>query len=291
MKKFILTTIIALCAVLMCNAQTTPFYQEGTASWYGTEFDGQTTASGEVFNSALYTAAHPELPFNTLLTITNKNNNKKVTVRVNDRGPFVAGRIVDVSQAAAQELDMLVTGTAPVSITLAAQGSVPGPAASAPPLPSAAPPLLVASSPPPVEPLPVPAPPISQTPSAQPPLVTAPPAAEPPVVSQTSPAAQTPPTSVPAVSAQSAAAFIKPGLPPPGTNKRYRLQVGAFRVPKNAVDTFNKLKSVGLNPSYERVDNDLYRVVLAGIAASDVQSVAEKIGLAGFTEAFIREER
>ena len=119
----------ALFATANATAQSFPtptgevFRQEGIASWYGPQFEGRPTASGEIFSSSLFTAAHPTLPFGTLLIVTNTNNNRQVSVRVNDRGPFVEGRIIDLSQAAAEHLDMLVTGTAPVIIeTITAQG-------------------------------------------------------------------------------------------------------------------------------------------------------------------------
>jgi rare lipoprotein A (peptidoglycan hydrolase) len=82
------------------------------------EFNGRPTASGEIFNSSQSTAAHPTLPFGTLLTVTNMNNGRKVNVRVNDRGPFVSSRIIDLSQAAAQMLDMVSSGTAPVVVEI-----------------------------------------------------------------------------------------------------------------------------------------------------------------------------
>ena len=92
------------------------FRQDGVASWYGYEFEGRPTASGEIYNSSLLTAAHPTLPFGTILMVTNRQNNRQVAVKVNDRGPFVGGRIIDLSRAAAEQLDMLITGTAPVTI-------------------------------------------------------------------------------------------------------------------------------------------------------------------------------
>jgi rare lipoprotein A len=92
------------------------FRQEGIASWYGTEFDGRPTASGEIFDSSRLTAAHPSLPFGTFLLVTNRQNNRQVAVKVNDRGPFVASRIVDVSRAAAEQLDMINSGLAHVVI-------------------------------------------------------------------------------------------------------------------------------------------------------------------------------
>jgi rare lipoprotein A (peptidoglycan hydrolase) len=92
------------------------FRQEGVASWYGAEFAGRTTASGEIFDPSQLTAAHTELPFGTYLLVTNTDNGKKIVVRVNDRGPFVRSRIIDVSRAAAERLDMLTAGTAKVVI-------------------------------------------------------------------------------------------------------------------------------------------------------------------------------
>jgi rare lipoprotein A len=115
------------------------FRQEGIASWYGAEFDGKATASGEIFDSKLLTAAHPSLPFGTNLQITNTQNGKTATVRVTDRGPYVPNRIIDVSRAAAEQLDMLATGTAPVLIETAEAAAQAGPAAAnAQPAPAAA---------------------------------------------------------------------------------------------------------------------------------------------------------
>ena len=76
----------------------------------------------------------------------------------------------------------------------------------------------------------------------------------------------------------------------PAPNKIYRLQVGSFKVARNAVEAFDKLKNVGLNPAYER-NGEFFRVVLAGIPGSEVQLTAERIGSAGFKEVLIREER
>ncbi|MBN2134409.1 MAG: septal ring lytic transglycosylase RlpA family protein [Acidobacteria bacterium] len=90
--------------------------QEGIASWYGDEFHGRQTANGETYNMYAYTAAHRTLPFNTMLLVVNQDNGKEVKVRVNDRGPFIKGRILDLSYAAAKALDMIVSGTATVKI-------------------------------------------------------------------------------------------------------------------------------------------------------------------------------
>ncbi|MFV3307317.1 septal ring lytic transglycosylase RlpA family protein [Pseudomonas sp. NY15181] len=89
---------------------------EGTASYYGKAHHGKRTASGERFNLNALTAAHRTLPFGTRVKVTNLNNGRSVVVRINDRGPFGRGRIIDLSRAAAEQLNMLRTGTAPVRL-------------------------------------------------------------------------------------------------------------------------------------------------------------------------------
>jgi rare lipoprotein A len=84
----------------------------GKASWYGSPHEGRKTASGEVFRSKKYTAAHRSLPFGTKLRVTYKN--KSVIVKVNDRGPFTKGRVIDLSKAAAESLGMKSAGVAKV---------------------------------------------------------------------------------------------------------------------------------------------------------------------------------
>lgn len=88
----------------------------GTASWYGPGFHGRKTASGERFNQKDMTAAHRSLPFGTVLKVTNIANGKSVDVKVNDRGPFIGGRIIDLSKAAASEIGLLGTGTGRVDL-------------------------------------------------------------------------------------------------------------------------------------------------------------------------------
>jgi rare lipoprotein A len=86
--------------------------QEGVVSWYGAQFHDRKTASGERFDSAALTMAHPSLPFGTMVRVTNLRNGRSVVVRVNDRGPFVGTRIADLSQAAASEIGMMNKGVA-----------------------------------------------------------------------------------------------------------------------------------------------------------------------------------
>lgn len=93
------------------------FVQKGIASWYGTKFHGRKTSNGEVYNMYAQTAAHKTLPMNTKLLVENLENGKEMVVRINDRGPFVKGRIIDLSFACAQELGISQKGTARVRIT------------------------------------------------------------------------------------------------------------------------------------------------------------------------------
>ncbi len=105
------------------------FRQRGTASWYGRKFHGRNTSSGEKYNMHAMTAAHKTLPLGTWVQVTNLANGRKVRVRINDRGPFVRGRIIDLSYAAAKKLGMVGPGTAPVEI-VALGTSRPGKAGS-----------------------------------------------------------------------------------------------------------------------------------------------------------------
>jgi rare lipoprotein A (peptidoglycan hydrolase) len=99
------------------NAADKPVHKEvGEASWYGPGFQGQETANGETFDQKDMTAAHPSLPMGTKAQVTNLENGKKVEVRINDRGPFTENRVIDLSGAAANKLDMKKDGTSQVKI-------------------------------------------------------------------------------------------------------------------------------------------------------------------------------
>jgi rare lipoprotein A len=95
------------------------FRQVGTASWYGPGFHGRKTASGERFDQNKLTAAHRSLPLDTVVKVTNLDNGKAVKVAINDRGPYVGNRVIDLSRAAATKLDMTDDGTARVRIEVA----------------------------------------------------------------------------------------------------------------------------------------------------------------------------
>jgi len=92
--------------------------ETGVASWYGVPYDGRLASSGEIFDMRKLTAAHRTLPFDTWVEVTNLQNGKQVDVRINDRGPFVDGRIIDLSMAAANQIDMIRSGTARVRLRI-----------------------------------------------------------------------------------------------------------------------------------------------------------------------------
>jgi rare lipoprotein A len=99
------------------NRKSPPF-QEGTASWYGEQFQGKQTASGERYDMLAFTAAHPALPLGTFVKITNLRNGRAVVVRINDRGPVIEGRIIDVSYNAARALGFKERGLQKVRLDL-----------------------------------------------------------------------------------------------------------------------------------------------------------------------------
>ncbi|MDR0302004.1 MAG: septal ring lytic transglycosylase RlpA family protein [Treponema sp.] len=282
---FILFMMVLFVPSYLQAQETEIFRQEGIASWYGKEFDGRPTASGEIFDSSQLTAAHPNLPFGTTLVVTNRHNNKKVTVRVTDRGPFVAARIIDVSKAAAEQLDMIVTGTAPVSIE-SVDRIVTKPAGVSKPVQE-----TVVQTAPPAAVTEVPQAPV-YTPVITTTTVTAPTTAPAPQVISYAPVTETY-AAPPAAAQVSYRVKLTPEISVM-QNKSYRLQVGSYKVARNAVDAFERLKNAGLNPAYERhtepEKGEFFRVVLAGVQGTDVQLTAEKLGTAGFREALIREE-
>jgi peptidoglycan lytic transglycosylase len=98
---------------------------EGLASYYAEPYHGRKTASGEIFDTYQgMTAAHRTLPFNTMVRVTNKTNGREVDVRINDRGPFIDGRVIDLSLRAAREIDLVGPGVAPVKLKILKEGEV-----------------------------------------------------------------------------------------------------------------------------------------------------------------------
>ncbi len=118
--KFILILIIAFifssCTRIRVASQAPA--ETGLASWYGPDFHERPTSSREIYDMYDLTAAHKTLPFGTMVVVTNLENGKSVTVRINDRGPFIKGRIVDLSYAAAKAIDMVGPGVVPVKLEI-----------------------------------------------------------------------------------------------------------------------------------------------------------------------------
>jgi rare lipoprotein A len=116
---------ILMLAAMACGGKKQPdavpshgrHVETGEASWYGKKFHGRTTASGVRYDMHNMTAAHPTLPFGARVTVTNLENGRTVEVTINDRGPFVKGRIIDLSYAAAKKLGMVDRGVARVRVT------------------------------------------------------------------------------------------------------------------------------------------------------------------------------
>lgn len=126
---------VALLLVAGCRSGSTPGPAraetarpsdplQGLASWYGGSdgFEGKPTASGEIYDSSRLTAAHRDLPFGTVLEVTNVQNGKSVRVRINDRGPFIRGRVLDLSRAAAEEIGLIGPGVGEVRATIVSPG-------------------------------------------------------------------------------------------------------------------------------------------------------------------------
>ncbi|MCX7829675.1 MAG: septal ring lytic transglycosylase RlpA family protein [Acidobacteria bacterium] len=128
-KKKVVVTIV-LCFILLGCFKRLPrapeaqkgYTEKGIASWYGDEFKGKPTASGEIFDPEKMTAAHKTLPFGTIIKVTNLDNGETAELKINDRGPFVRGRIIDCSKKGAKELGFYGAGTAKVKIEVLREG-------------------------------------------------------------------------------------------------------------------------------------------------------------------------
>lgn len=117
--------IVLLCALFAVCVPAAAQTQSGKASYYAKSFTGRKTASGERLHRDSMTCAHRNFPFGTLLKVTNITNGRQVVVRVNDRGPFRKGRIIDLSWGAAKELGMIAQGIAPVTVEKVNEMNVP----------------------------------------------------------------------------------------------------------------------------------------------------------------------
>jgi rare lipoprotein A len=257
-----------------------PHYDEtGIASWYGDAFNMKATADGEIFDMNQFSAAHTTLPLPSMVEVTNLDNGRKMTVRVNDRGPFVGGRIIDLSHAAAQELGYDRMGTAHVRVRYVGPAPLAGPDAGV---------RYAKASPPPAAPAlervstPVrttqPTSAIERGPYEVAPL----PPPEPIVVADLA----SPPgaASRPAVAALPAA----PSAVVSEAAGAYRIQAGAFSDEDNARRAAARLAATGaatIEPM-ERGGTTLYRVVLPGPAdEAEAFALRDKVAQIGFADA------
>lgn len=110
--------LITLLPIFTLSAEAPIIYQQGIASWYAGEFQGRLTANGEIFDTNKISAAHKVLPFGTIVRVTNLTNDLQVDVRINDRGPYVGERIIDLSKAAAAKIDMVKRGISNVTLEI-----------------------------------------------------------------------------------------------------------------------------------------------------------------------------
>jgi rare lipoprotein A len=218
----------------------------GTASWYGAQFHAKATANGETFDMDALTAAHTTLPLPSLVEVTNLENGRKVIVRVNDRGPFVGDRIIDMSRAAARELGFESKGLAKVRVRYVGRAPLGGGGDSG------------------VRRAQAPAPPANLPPSPIP---------------YTQLARSTPPAPVVPPPPAAAAATI------PASGASYRVQAGAFGDRINAERAVSQLAHAG-QAVIESTQGGLYRVVLeAGADEGRAWAVRDQVASAGFADA------
>lgn len=112
----VFVTMVIGCKTAKPPSTQLQLIESGIASWYGPNFNGKPTATGEIYDMNKMTAAHRTLPFQTMVKVVNQDNGKAVTVRVNDRGPYAKNRIIDLSKGAAEKLDIIGPGTANVKL-------------------------------------------------------------------------------------------------------------------------------------------------------------------------------
>ena len=276
--------------------------ETGLASWYGEAFDGQATANGEIYNLNELSAAHKTLPLPSIVEVTNLRNGRALRLRVNDRGPYVDGRIIDVSRRAAQLLGFEMAGTTPVRVRILKEESIQvaeaakrgqtGPvrlaaAAVAASAPRQAPPPPVRTAP---MPQPIAAPPVPE------PAETEPPPREPPPVEVAE--AAPPPTAAPrrywpALIAPAHAETVHPAAMSSGTSGRIFIQAGAFAVPENAQRVRARIAALGnvqVVPA-EVNGTALYRVRLGPVAnEAEADRLLNKVVGSGYPAARVISE-
>src|SRR5258708_2496634 len=306
-----LVTLAFACTTTRKTApppQTQPANEQGVASWYGQEFAGRTTANGEIFDPLLFTAAHRTLPFGTIVDVRNPKTNQTVRVRVNDRGPYIGNRTIDLSYAAAQQISLIDAGSgdiemtvvrvgqgeheppAPYSVTIGNDTPAPSQIAASPntvvvtPAPVSAPPPVVVDR---VQveprkqvspsgksvstvPAPQPVPSTSVAPQRTSPQPASP--APPPAPTSSSPAPVTPSPApaTPAPATPAPPTRVAPPTPSPTAGGRYVVQVGAFAQEPNAKILQDRLTRIG---QQSHIDHSSLYFVRIGPFATREQAV------------------
>ncbi len=259
------------------------YVERGVASWYGTEFHGLRTSTGEPYDMFAMTAAHKTLPLPCYARITNLSNGRSVVVRINDRGPFVANRIIDLSYSAAARLDMIRTGTAFVEVDVL-NPAAPTLTASMPvDLPVAQAASVGVSSVPAMNP-----PTNGTAASSFGPPATAPtasassaPAAAPATGVTPSPPAATAPATAPATAASAPTAALY-------------IQVGAYAKAENAVGALRRLRAAGFDNAFTLAPDShqpLQRVRIGPIASvQQFDTMIDRLGALGFSSARLAQD-
>ena len=308
MRKYhVLSALVGALLLLPLGAEEL-LTAETYASYYGEAFNGRPTSSGEIFDMNAYTAAHKTLPFGTFLEVTNLENGKKVVVRVNDRGPFVPNREIDLSKAAAKSLGMISRGITRVSIkrvdsldhaALVATTDVYSDTTTES-APKGAHPVTDSQP----EAVPVQKEAVSDIPAkgsdtaaeTAPSKVTQAQASQ-PNTTQRQPSSVDQQTakpdtvkgvanrSAPAQPAQTPAPVYSQGT----SGVLWRIQLGAFAREENALRLVVQLRKAGFDPAYERTEKSV-RVVLPGIQPDDLEKVKEALANHSFTDYVIRQE-
>ena len=279
MKKYhVLLALIGTLLLLPLGAEEL-LTAETYASYYGEAFNGRPTSSGEIFDMNAYTAAHKTLPFGTFLEVTNLENGKKVVVRVNDRGPFVANREIDLSKAAAESLGMISRGITRVSIkkvdsldhaALVATSDVYSDMSTKSVRKEEDADTVSNMQP---EAVPVQKEEMFDT-SAE---------VKPAAIDTVSTVKQ--PASAPVQKEQMPAPVYAQG----SSGVLWRIQLGAFTREENALRLVVQLRKAGFDPAYERTEKTV-RVVLPGIRPSDLERVKKALADHSFTDYVIRQE-
>jgi len=253
--------------------------QTGIASWYGDAFNMKATANGEIFDMNQFSAAHTTLPLPSMVEVTNLDNGKKLTLRVNDRGPFVGGRVIDLSRAAAHELGYERQGTARVRVRYVGPAPLAGPEAG----------VRYAKVTPPAY-----APTFTQVAAHRPADEDI--FAEPTAASTAPPAAPhrglqvevkplvAPPEPVSVSSLSSLPAAARPRATV--AEAAYRIQAGAFSDPANARHAADQLSAAATVEPFQKNGATLYRVLLPGPSdEAEAYALRDKVAQSGFGDA------